>query len=118
MWWLHNFKFKKEDVSLLLTLSSRNFKYLNSPERVVVKSACNPPLQLSDSPMHVVTIRSVLIVRTVYKAVHPQSNPRGGQESSGATSTRPFHLCTLRTAVEQQHHLTPLPEDMAVAINQ
>ena len=57
-----------------------------------------------------VTIRSVLIVRTVYKAVQ-------AQKSSGATSTRPLHLCTLRTAVELQFHLTTPPEDMAVAIN-
>ena len=68
--------------------------------------------------MHVVTIRSVIIVRTVYKAMLPQSNPRGAQESSGVTSTRPLYLSTLGTAVELQHHLTPLPEDMAVAINQ
>ena len=68
--------------------------------------------------MRVVTIRSVLIVRTVYKAVLPQSNPRGAQESSGAISTRPLDLCTLGTGVELQYHLTPLPEDMAVAINQ
>ena len=40
------------------------------------------------------------------------------QESSGVTSTRPLHLRTLGTTVELQHHLTPLPEDMAVAINQ
>ena len=52
--------------------------------------------------MRVLTIRSMLIVRTVYSLLDQY------------TSTRPLHLRTLGTAVELQHHLTSLAEDMAV----
>ena len=82
----------------------------------VVISACSS-LRLNDFPGHLsirVTIRSVLIVLTVYKAAH---SPVQSQKSSGATSTRPLHLRTNGRAVEL-HHLTTPPEDMAVAIHQ
>ena len=69
----------------------------------VVISACSS-LRLNDFPRCLsirITIRSMLIVLTVYKAAH---SPVQSQKSSGATSTRPLHLRTNGTAVELQHY--------------